>query len=73
MNRRNIPLPIQFKGFTLVRTFTNKTGTKDTAFVADFELDTTNSNEILNNSVFRLKLKNLELNYSKAKLGSDKK
>jgi hypothetical protein len=61
------PLGLQFSGFKLVRTFLNK-GITDTALVADFELDRTNPYEILNNSVFRLKLKSLQLNYAKAKV-----
>lgn len=61
------PLGMQFSGFTLLRTFQNK-GKLDTAFVAQFELDATNPYEILNNSLFRLKLKSLQLNYARAKV-----
>ncbi len=61
------PIGMQFNGFRLVRTFMN--GDKvDTALVADFELDNSNPYEIINNSVFRLRLKSLELNYAKAKV-----
>lgn len=67
------PVGMQFNGFTLVRTFTNKNGATDTAFKADFALDTTKPNEIINNSIFRLKLKDLKLNYTKAKITSGQK
>lgn len=61
------PLGLQFSGFKMVRTFENK-GRTDTALVAEFELDAGNPYEILNNSIFRLKLKSLQLNYAKAKV-----
>ncbi len=67
------PLGMQFSGFTLSRTFITKAGTPDTAFRATFYLDTTKTNEIINNSIFRLKLKDLELNYSKAKITNGQK
>jgi hypothetical protein len=66
------PLGMQFHGFRLVRTFDNN-GVTDTAMVADFELDATNPYEIINNSVFRLKLKELKLNYAKVKLPKNNK
>jgi hypothetical protein len=57
-----------------VRTFTNKDGANDTAMIADFVLDTLNSAEILNNSVFRLRLKELKMHYAKARVAnSDQK
>lgn len=61
------PVGMQFNGFRVVRTFAGNAVT-DTALVADFELDTSNPYSIVNNSVFRLKLKRLVLNYSKAKV-----
>ena len=61
------PLGLQFSGFKLVRTFENQ-GRMDTALIAEFELDIVNPYEILNNSIFRLKLKSLQLNYAKAKV-----
>lgn len=67
------PVGMQFNGFTLVRTFTNKNGATDTAFIANFALDTTKPNEIINNSIFRLKLKDLKINYTKAKITSGQK
>lgn len=61
------PVGLQFNGFRLVRTFENE-GRIDTAMIADFELDVQNPYEIINNSIFRLKLKHLELNYAKVKV-----
>ena len=61
------PLGLQFSGFKLVRTFNNN-GKTDTALTAEFVLDTENPYEILNNAMFRLKLKSLKLNYAKAKV-----
>ena len=61
------PLGLQFSGFKMVRTFENN-GKTDTALIAEFELDAANPYEILNNSIFRLKLKSLTLNYAKAKV-----
>ncbi|ANE53037.1 hypothetical protein [Flavisolibacter tropicus] len=66
------PIGMQFSGFRLVRTFQNK-GVTDTAMIADFELDATNPYEIINNSIFRLKLKSLQLNYAKAKVPANNK
>ena len=57
------PLGLQFSGFKLVRTFNNN-GKTDTALTAEFVLDTENPYEILNNAMFRLKLKSLKLNYA---------
>jgi hypothetical protein len=65
------PLGMQFNGFTLVRTFKNSGGGIDTAMVAEFELDNTNPYEILNNSIFRLKLKRFKLNSAKAKVAKN--
>lgn len=64
------PLGLQFSGFKLVRTFENQ-GRMDTALTAEFELDVVNPYEILNNSIFRLKLKSLQLNYAKAKVANN--
>jgi hypothetical protein len=65
------PLGMQFNGFTLMRTFQNDEGKTDTAMVAEFELDKTNPYEILNNSVFRIKLKRFKLNSAKAKVAQN--
>ncbi|MEO7922556.1 MAG: hypothetical protein ABIR30_02675 [Chitinophagaceae bacterium] len=62
------PVGMQFGGFILTRTFTNSLGQTDTAFTARFELDTSSTNEIINNSIFRLKLADLEIRYSKVKM-----
>ncbi|HLY72011.1 MAG TPA: hypothetical protein VKR53_19890 [Puia sp.] len=69
------PAGMQFTGFDLIRTIDNGTDKPDTAFIAGFELDTTKTMEILNNSVFQLKLKNFRLKYVKPKVsvGSSKK
>jgi len=66
------PVGLQFGGFKLVRTFTNEAGSTDTAFIADIVLDTSNVYEILNNSIFRLKLKDFKLHYAKAKVAGNK-
>ena len=62
------PEGIQFKEFTFVRTFENKKGKTDTALKITFVLDTTRSYEIYNNAVFRLKVKDVVINYAKAKV-----
>jgi len=60
------PSGIQFKGIEVSRKI--KVKKKDTiAFYAAFELDNSNPYEILNGSVFHLRVKELKLNYSKAK------
>lgn len=64
------PVGMQFNGFKIVRTFVNEKGETDTAFTASFSLDKTNPYEILNNSIFRLKLDDFKLKYAKAKLSA---
>jgi hypothetical protein len=60
------PQGIKFRGFSLIRLVENpKSHKEDTAFIADFELDTRNLYEIINNSVFRLRLKNLDYRFPK--------
>lgn len=68
------PVGMQFAGFKIKRTFVNKDGNVDTAFTASFSLDTANAYEILNNSMFRLRLDDFNLKYAKAKVaaGSEK-
>ena len=64
------PNGIIFQGFTLVRLVNNNetnAGKMDTAFVAHFILDTANSYEIANNSMFRLKLDSFSYRLPKAK------
>ena len=68
------PVGMQFSGFKLVRTFKNDAGIEDTALIADFALDTVKSFEIINNSMFHLRLKNFQLHYAKARIAkADKK
>lgn len=67
------PVGLQFGGFNLVRTFTNDQGITDTAFIARFDLDITSTSEIINNSIFRLKLKDLKIFYTKAKMTASQK
>lgn len=68
------PVGLQFLGFKVIRTFVNKAGVTDTALTADFVLDTTKLTEMLNNSIFRLRLKSFDLRYAKAKVaGIDEK
>lgn len=67
------PNGIKFNGFSLVRLVHNVTNNReDTAFIADFELDTKNPYEIFNNSIFRLRLKNLDYRFPKAKMKNDR-
>lgn len=67
------PVGMQFSGFKLVRTFINKDGDTDTAFTARLGLDKSNPYEILNNSIFRLRLDELNLKYTKAKVSANGK
>lgn len=62
------PVGMQFNGFRIIRTFQSKLGFIDTALIADFMIDTSNISEILNNSMFRLRLKSFDLRYAKAKV-----
>ena len=64
------PVGMQFSGFKIIRTFTNSEGVLDTAFFASFVLDTSNLYEILNNSMFRLRCKEFNLKYAKAKIAA---
>lgn len=67
------PVGMQFSGFRLVRTFEGKNGVTDTALIADFVLDTVNISELINNSMFRLRLGAMDLRYAKAKVPTGKK
>ena len=62
------PMGMQFNGFTMVRTFVNRQQQTDTALIARFELDTSDPSEIINNSIFRLRVKSVDIRYAKAKL-----
>ncbi len=66
------PIGMQFNGFRVIR-LVERDGKTDTAMIADFALDTLRPYEIINNSIFRLRLKNLKLNYAKAKITSGQK
>lgn len=65
------PVGLQFSGFKLIRTFINNAGNTDTAMIANFTLDTVNSASMINNSVFRLRVKDFDLRYAKAKLANN--
>ncbi|MFM7671850.1 MAG: hypothetical protein ACKO6Q_04580 [Bacteroidota bacterium] len=67
------PVGLQFSGFTLIRTFKNSAGQTDTALVARFEVDTARATEIINNSLFRLRLTSFELRHAKAKISQAQK
>lgn len=66
------PVGMQFSGFRLIRTFEPEDGATDTALIADFLLDTVNLSEVINNSMFRLRLHSLDLRYAKAKVPAGK-
>ena len=66
------PLGMQFNGFSVLREVKTKKNQTDTAFYASFEPDLSNPYEIINNSFFRLKVKDIMINYSKAKVSSKK-
>lgn len=62
------PTGMQFAGFTFLRRITDNLGKTDTALYAKFRVDENNAYEIINNSVFKLKLDELKVNYAKAKI-----
>ncbi len=64
------PTGIRFKGFKIVRLVGNNEGRQDTAFVAKFVIDTSDEriNEIMNNSVFRMRLDSFQLKSAKVKM-----
>jgi hypothetical protein len=68
------PAGMQFEGFVVTRMFKRKKTDKDSlvALTAEFVVDTTNAKEIINDGVFRLKLKHLRVYYSKAKVPEGK-
>jgi hypothetical protein len=67
------PTGMQFNGFSITRTFEDDHQTM-TAITADFEVDKDSvaANEIINDGIFRLKLKNIQVNYAKAKVPANK-
>lgn len=64
------PTGIQFRGFSLVRLYENEGEKKDTAFIARFVLDTSRLllADLLNNSIFRLRLESLEIKKPRVKV-----
>lgn len=62
------PTGMQFAGFTFLRRVKDNLGKTDTAVYAKFRVDEDNAYEIINNSVFKLKLDELKVNYAKAKI-----
>lgn len=67
------PTGLQFKGVTLTRTYTNKEGNEDTAFIVNFGLDTSRAYEIINNSTFRLVVNNMDIRKPKVKMSKHTK
>ena len=67
------PTGMQFNGFSIIRTFEDHSS-RVTAMTADFEIDKDSvaSNEIINDAIFRLRLKSLKLNFAKAKVPVNK-
>jgi hypothetical protein len=66
------PTGMQFAGFTFLRLVKDNLGKTDTAVYAKFKVDESNAYEIINNSVFKLKLDELKVNYAKAKIMAKK-
>lgn len=62
------PVGMKFNGFTVLRLLPGDGEAEDTAMLAEFELDDSNLYEILNNSTFRLRLKDFQLNTPRAKM-----
>ena len=60
---------MQFNGFNITRTFFDQGG-KVVAISADFgiEKDSVQANEIINDGIFRLRLKDITIKYAKAKV-----
>lgn len=56
------PAGMQFDGLEVVRYTSGAGGSRDTSFFASFSVDTSRAVEILNNSIFRLKLDELQVN-----------
>ena len=67
------PIGMQFQGFTVIRTFTNDEGKQDTALKVTFGVDTRQPYEIINNSIFRLRVEEFQLNYTKVKMTNAQK
>jgi len=67
----NDPEGMQFKGYEFLRTFDNN-GKVDTALYMAVSIDMSNKYDIVNNSIFRLKLDKFVFNYSKAKINGSR-
>lgn len=67
------PTGIQFRGFSIFRLYENESGAKDTAFIAKFVLDTSRTMlaDLLNNSIFRLRLESLEVKKPRVKVADN--
>jgi len=61
------PNGMRFNGFKVLRTFKEKDKV-DTALFLCFSVDTSNKSEIINNSIFRLKLDEIKVNYAKVRI-----
>ncbi|RVU00126.1 hypothetical protein EOD41_14295 [Mucilaginibacter limnophilus] len=68
------PVGLQFNGFRLERKIVNQGSGPELAMLLDVELatDTANIYEMFNNAVFKLKLKDIQINYAKAKIPQGK-
>ncbi|RYY37274.1 MAG: hypothetical protein EOP46_03310 [Sphingobacteriaceae bacterium] len=66
------PVGLQFNGFRLERKLVDHSPSEEVAMLIDVELatDTANIYEMFNNAVFKLKLKDIQINYAKAKIAS---
>jgi hypothetical protein len=64
------PTGINFKGFKVARVLKNSDGSTDTAFIAKFVIDTSQDKikELMNNSVFTLKLDSFILKSARVKM-----
>lgn len=62
------PEGMNFNGITIIRTFSGKKSVRDTAMILQLGLDRSSPSEIVNNSVFRLRIEDFALNYSKTKV-----
>lgn len=61
------PSGIKFNGFKVIRLLNDGHGKRDTAFIANFIMDTTNIYDIVNTSQFHLKLDRLDYRVPKVK------
>jgi hypothetical protein len=75
MSRKGIfdATDMQFSGFKILRAFKGKSAdTLTPALIAEFAVDTCNLYELAYENIFRLKMKELQINYAKAKLAKGK-